>query len=257
MQTKTNNGQNYIGGIVGYGYTWGVISHCTNNGAIETVGSSKDKRDYVGGIVGYARHMSGNSELSNCVNTYPLVFTGVAGTVYHGGICGAMTHEDADNKYTFVTENLYNLANLTFEGKSIGVAKDKETGQEVPAPVIKCGGISGYIQSPISNSYCYANIKAFGLEGNVGLISGSARMSNKNEKVLNCGVGGNLIFGEKEEVDAGGEAVKVEELTPITNDNFHTYLYSVAIDAALAIEEGNSVLLEKPATPNYTYNPAQ
>ena len=239
MQTKTNNGQNYIGGIVGYAYTWGVISHCTNNGAIETVGSSKDKRDYVGGIVGYARHMSGNSELSNCVNTYPLVFTGVAGTVYHGGICGAMTHEDADNKYTFVTENLYNLANLTFEGKS-----------NADTPVIKCGGISGYIQSPISKSYCYANLKAIGMEGNIGVISGSARMSNKNEKVLNCGIGGNIIFATETGEDANGDEATVDVLTPVDL----TMLYSVAIDEALAIEEGNSILTEKPATPDYTYN---
>ena len=239
QQTKTNNGQNYIGGIVGYAYTWGVLSYCTNNGAIETVGSSSSKRDYVGGIVGYARHMSGNSELSNCVNTYPLVFTGKAGTVYHGGICGAMTHEDTAGTYTFVTENLYNLADLTFKGSS-----------NAGTPAIKCGGIAGYIQSPISNSYCYANLKAIGLEGNIGVISGSARMSNKNEKVLNCGIGGNLIFEQVTEPDANGDEVTVDVLTPVNL----TMLYGVAIDEALAIEEGNSILTEKPATPNYTYN---
>ena len=240
QQTKTNNGQNYIGGIVGYAYTWGVLSHCTNNGAIETVGSSSSKRDYVGGIVGYARHMSGNSEISNCVNTYPLVFTGKAGTVYHGGIIGAMTHEDTTGNYTFVTENLYNLADLTFKGSTSG-------------STIKVGGIAGYIQSPISNSYCYANLKAIGLEGNIGVISGSARMSNKNEKVLNCGIGGNLIFGEKEDIDASGDKITVDALTPVDL----TMLYSVAIDEALAIEEGNSILTSKPATPDYTYTPAQ
>ena len=239
QQTVTNNGQNYIGGIVGYAYTWGVLSYCTNNGAIETVGSSSSKRDYVGGIVGYARHMSGNSTLSHCVNTYPLVFTGKAGTVYHGGICGAMTHEDADGKYTFVTEYLYNLADLTFKGSS-----------NAGTPVIKCGGISGYIQSPVSNSYCYANLKAIGLEGNIGVISGSARMSNKNEKVLNCGVGGNIIFATETGEDANGDEVTVDVLTPVDL----TMLYGVAIDEALAIEEGNSILTEKPATPDYTYN---
>ena len=250
QQTATNNGQNYIGGIVGYAYTWGVLSYCTNNGAVETKGSGSGKRDYVGGIVGYARHMNGNSEISNCVNIYPLEFTGKAGTVYHGGVVGAMTHEDAAGTYTFVAENLYNLADLTFKGSS-----------NAGTPVIKCGGIAGCIQSPISNSYCYANIEAIGFEGNVGLISGSARMSNKNEKVLNCGVGGNLnivLIGE-EWNDPYTEDFKVKVYGPgaITNANYYTYLYSVAIDEALAIEEGNSVLTSKPATPVYTYTPAQ
>ena len=243
QQTTTNNGQNYIGGIVGYAYTWSEITHCTNAGPIETVGSGSGKRDYVGGIIGYGRHMGGTSLVSDCVNTYPLVFTGKAGYIRHGGIFGCTTNEKPDAACTL--KNLHNLADLTFKGQSTAAAGTAEA--------LCCGGVTGLSRTVIDNGQHYGNIKALGLQGYVGAIYGVpykiAAADNTFYHAINSKAGGNIIYGETQEPDASGDVVTVEDKTPIDL----TMLYSVAIDASVAEEDGCSILTKKPATPVYTY----
>ena len=237
QQTKTNKGQNYIGGVVGYSYLWTKITHCTNAGPIETVGSASNKRDYVGGITGYARHNKGVSEISDCVNTYPLVFTGKAGTVRCGGLFGCTTNEGPDAE--FIVKNVYNLADLTFKGNTTSPGAEQ----------LCYGGIVGLGRTSYDNAQHYGNIKALGLEGYVGAIYGVARdvtTQDVNAVAVNCKAGGNIIYAESEEPDASGDVVTFEVKTPINL----TMFYSVAFDASA---DGCSLLTKKPATPVYTY----
>ena len=242
QQTKTNNGQNYIGGVVGYSYLWTKITHCTNAGPIETVGSSSSKRDYVGGIVGYGRHNKGVSEISDCVNTYPLVFTGKAGTVRCGGLFGCTTNEGPTNE--FIVKNVYNLADLTFKGNTTNPGAEQ----------LCYGGIVGLGRTSYDNAQHYGNIKALGLEGYVGAIYGVARDTTGSDSsgnpitavAKNSKAGGNIIYSEAEEPDASGDVVVFEVKTPIDL----TMFYSVAFDASA---DGCELLTKKPATPVYTY----
>ena len=246
-QTKKNSGKNYIGGVVGYAYTWNKITHCTNNGPVETVGSSQ--RNYVGGVIGYARHMSGASEISDCVNTYPLVFTGDGGEsgYWAGGLIGCVTYETTE--YDLVVKNLYNVADLTFEGRAT-------------AGTLRLGGIVGHNRYTIQDSYCYGDIKAISKKGYIGLIMGTPRMFDESagkgyvSKAVNCKVGGNLIFATEEGADAAGETEVWDVKTPITADNFHEYIYNEATTAALAAEDGCEAITTAPTVPVYTYTPA-
>ena len=252
-QTKKNSGQNYIGGVIGYAYTWNKISHCTNNGPIETVGSSG--RNYVGGVVGYARHLSGPSEISNCVNTYPLVFTGDGGVsgnngggYWAGGVIACATFELATAE--FVMKNLYNVADLTFEGRAT-------------AGELRIGGIVGHSRYTVRDSYCYGNIKAIGKEGYIGLVMGTTRMFDENagkgyiSKAVNCKVGGKLIWLSEERADEEtGENIHVELPGAINADNWYKHIYPAEVTEAVAKGDGCDWLSEKPATPVYTYTPA-
>ena len=241
QQTKTNNGQNYIGGVIGYSYLWTKITHCTNAGPIETVGSASNKRDYVGGITGYARHNKGVSEISDCVNTYPLVFTGVAGTVRCGGLFGCTTNEGPDAE--FIVKNVYNLADLTFKGNTSSPGAEQ----------LCYGGVVGLARTSYDNAQHYGDITAIDLQGYVGALSGDDRdvtSADTNAKCVNSKAGGNIIYSVEEEEDANGEKIKVGVKTPIDL----TMLYSVAIAESVALDDGCSLLTSKPATPNYTYN---
>ena len=246
LQTKSNNGQNYIGGIIGYAYTWNKITHCTNAGPIETVGSSSGKRDYVGGIVGYARHLKAYSEISDCVNTYPLVFTGKAGTVRHGGLFGCTTNEIQTAE--IVLKNLYNLADLTFKGQSTAAAGTAEA--------LCCGGVTGVSRTSLDNAQFYGTITALGLEGYVGAICGNVRdvsTTDINAKAVNSKAGGYIVYSEATEEDANGDMVTYGVKTPIDL----TMFYCAPIAASVAQEDGCSLLTKKPATPVYTYTPAE
>ena len=243
-QTATNNGQNYIGGVIGYSYRFGKITHCTNAGPIETVGSATNKRDYVGGITGYARHQGSASEISDCVNTYPLVFTGKAGTVRCGGLFGCTTNEAPTSK--FIVKNVYNLADLTFKGNTTNPGAEQ----------LCYGGIVGLGRTSYDNAQHYGDITAIGLQGYVGAIYGVARdvtSADTNAKCVNSKAGGNIIYSEATEEDANGETVTFGVKTPIDL----TMFYSVAIAESVALEDGCSLLTSKPATPVYTYIPEE
>ena len=248
QQTKTNNGQNYIGGVIGYSYLWTKITHCTNAGPIETVGSSSDKRDYVGGITGYARHNKGVSEISDCVNTYPLVFTGKAGTVRCGGLFGCTTNEGPDAE--FIVKNVYNLANLTFEGNTTNPGAEQ----------LCYGGIVGLARTSYDNAQHYGNITAIGLQGYVGAIYGVVRdvtTSNTIAKAVNSKVGGKLIWLSEDRADEEtGENTHVELPGDINADNWFKYIYSAEITKAVAEGDGCDWLPTKPSVPVYTYTPA-
>ena len=197
-QTAANNGQNYIGGVIGYSYRFGKITHCTNAGPIETVGSSSGKRDYVGGITGYARHQGTVSEISDCVNTYPLVFTGKAGYVRHGGLFGCTTNEAPTVEC--IIKNVYNLADITFKGQSTAAAGTAEA--------LCCGGVTGLSRTAIDNGQHYGTISAIGLQGYVGAICGNVRdvtTENVNAKVVNSKAGGYIVYSQETGEDANGD----------------------------------------------------
>ena len=250
QQTAANDGQNYIGGVIGYPYRFGKITHCTNAGPIETVGSSSGKRDYVGGITGYARHQGSASEISDCVNTYPLVFTGKAGYVRHGGLFGCTTNEAPTTD--FIVKNVYNLANLTFEGQSTAAAGTAEA--------LCCGGIVGLARTSYDNAQHYGNITAIGLQGYVGAIYGIARdvtSADTNAKCVNSKVGGKILWESKYVADEEtGENTFVETPGNLDASNWFKHIYSAEVTKAVAEGDGCELLTTKPSVPVYTYTPA-
>ena len=242
-QTAANNGQNYIGGVIGYSYRFGKITHCTNAGPIETVGSSSGKRDYVGGITGYARHQGTVSEISDCVNTYPLVFTGKAGYVRHGGLFGCTTNEAPTVEC--IIKNVYNLADITFKGQSTAAAGTAEA--------LCCGGVTGLSRTALDNAQFYGTITALGLQGYVGAIYGVpyniAAADNTFYHAINSKAGGYIVYSQETGEDANGDIETFDIKTPIDL----TMFYSTPIAASIAEEDGCSILTKKPATPIYTY----
>ena len=173
------------------------------------------------------------------MNTYPLVFTGKAGYVRHGGLFGCTTNEAPTVEC--IIKNVYNLADLTFKGQS--------TAAEGTAEALCCGGLTGLSRTSIENGQHYGDITAIGLQGYVGAIYGVVRdvtTADTNAKCVNSKAGGNIIYSEATEEDANGDMVTYGVKTPIDL----TMFYSVAFDASA---DGCELLTKKPATPVYTY----
>ena len=243
QQTKTSNtkGNLYIGGLNGYPYILGTMQYCGNHGPVITNSASNI---YVGGLVGYPRTGTSGNSLLDSYNAYDLVFTGKATNYYAGGICGIY----GKNKDAIpVIKNLVNLGNLTFSC----------TGSSAE----KFGGIIGHsTNGVIENCVCYADLKAIGKEGKVGMIMGIAR--TEATKASNCKIGGNMVFAENKETvddpDGGDPIESVTNInTPIDASNYFKYIYNTSITADQATEDGCGWLSEseKPAVPVYT--PAQ
>jgi hypothetical protein len=109
------------------------------------------------------------------------------------------------------------------------------------------GGIIGIVKGNdiISNSKYYGNITVLGIgHAKVGLIAGSDRTSGV---VKNCAAGGCIARSEKEDNDPSGDLIMVPDFQTITESNVHEYIYSSAITAAQATEDGCSFLPTKPS----------
>ena len=174
--------------------------------------------------------------------TYPLVFTGKAGYVRHGGLFGCTTNEAPTVEC--IIKNVYNLADITFKGQSTAAAGTAEA--------LCCGGVTGLSRTAIDNGQHYGTITALGLEGYVGALCGNVRdvtTENVNAKVVNSKAGGYIVYSQETGEDANGDIETFDIKTPIDL----TMLYCTPIAASIAEEDGCSLLTKKPATPVYTY----
>ena len=87
------------------------------------------------------------------------------------------------------------------------------------------------------------------------MIMGTDRLDTA--KAINCKVGGKLLWRSDYEADEEtGENTLVEAPGDINADNWFKYLYKTEITKAVAKGDGCDWLSEKPATPVYTYTPA-
>lgn len=116
--TTSLGGNRCCGGILGYGHT--VITNCYNTGSVAAIGSGGNiyhNNNYSGGIVGY-----GSAQINNCYNMGNVIVSGRS-NLYSGGIKGYGGN---------TISNCYSIGDIT--GGS-------------------CGGIVGYTNGQIYNSY--------------------------------------------------------------------------------------------------------
>ena len=242
-QTKVGAGTTQIGGIVGYGYTFQTIDKCHNYGTITVAGTGTNKDLSVGGIAGYTRYKlteGVTATVSDCWNHADITFTGTCNNYYGGGVIGwDKTRESGLCSLT----GLVNVGNLTFT--------------VTPGGNYYYGGIVGASNNSFSNSKCYATITADGMSGHVGMLSGKERTDTN--KAANCYVGGTLKWGVTEaELDPDTqEPIGGGETLPgvITAENYYNYLYTAAIDKAVA--EGDGCTADKVLTEAPVYIPAK
>ncbi|MBP3550315.1 MAG: hypothetical protein J6J57_01560, partial [Alistipes sp.] len=241
-QTHTSSaGTLYIGGIDGYPYVIGLMQYCGNHGPVTAASATSI---YQGGLGGRPRtgDVATGNVIKDCYNAYDLTFSGKATSYYAGGLIG---HYGKNKEQVPTLENLINLGNLTF------AATGKLT------TTCYGGVMGGTTNGAVNNCQCYANIKAIGLDGNVGMIMGQARADAT--KAANCKIGGNLIFSQDEiqsEIPSQPSDI-TEILTPLSADNWFNYIYKGAVTEEVATADGCELLPNKPAVPVYTYTPAE
>ena len=243
-QTKKANSTTQIGGIVGYAYSFGSFTYCENHGPLTVLGGGTFG---VGGIVGYARYQNPDAPgiIEYCYNDANLTFGGSASNYYAGGLIGRGVK--ATGAGGAEVSNLVNLGNITFTGTSAGT--------------ILIGGVMGQNGNALTDSQSYCDIIAVGMDGKVGMIMGQAYADAS--KATNCKIGGRIAFAAttKEEEDAnGGDPIMVTTptYTDIAADNWFNYIYSSgAVTEEVATGLGCELLGAKPATPVYTYTPAE
>ncbi len=219
-QTQTSGGNTNVGGIVGYGYSFGKMEKCENYGQLEIAGSTGAV--YAGGLVGYLRQTtkSANTEIRNCVNRANLTFAGSAGSNYAGGGAFGLATTDASPKAELIIENVHNLGNLTYN---------------CTYKTHYFGGIVGFLQRTTNISscqcWCYVNPDAV---DKFGWISGTARSDTAT--VSNCQIGGGQeAFSEETE--------EMVSETLIKAGNFHEYIYLNRDNTEV---DGCSALTSKP-----------
>ncbi len=243
-QTKKATSTTQIGGIVGYAYSFGSITYCENHGSLTILGGNTCG---FGGIAGYVRYQNADapSVIEYCYNDANLTFGGSASSYNAGGLIGRGIK--AEGAGGAKVSNLVNLGNITFTGTSTGA--------------ILIGGVMGQNGNALTDSQSYCDIKAIGKDGKVGMIMGQAYAAAS--KATNCKIGGRFIFAETsaEEEDAnGGDPITVTTpiYTDVTADNWFNYIYSSgAVTEEIATGDGCERLTAKPATPVYTYTPAE
>ena len=259
--TVQHSNSTYVGGIVGYGYSFGKFVDCENHGPVSTVGSTGTA--YIGGIVSWGRIPSDTNQtastriMTGCVNYADLNFGGNAGSknMHAGGIAGRLNDEDAERHWETVSGNK-NYGNLTFSSNpttcyyggifgSVEVsAQDKG---KIGGTALVRDNSTPYAIAEMTDCVCYGDLKAIGKK--VGLFTGVARSASV--KFINSSAGGNMTFEqteEEEESDGGQTTVVITPITiPITADNLKDYLYSSAVTAEVLAEDVITLLTEKPA----------
>ena len=263
-QTTVGSNSTYVGGIAGYGYSFGSFIDCENHGPISAVGSTGTA--YVGGIIGWARIAADTNTsastriMRNCVNYYDINFNftsgTAAGTAHAGGIAGRLNDEDADRHWEEVS-GCKNYGNLTFSsnvatsyyGGLFGSVAVSSTDKKYTA-----GGTrdnkTPYALAEMTGCVNYGNLKCLGGK-KVSLLVGVARSTSC--KFINSSAGGNMIFATETGEDANGDKETFDVLTPITADNLKDYLYSSAVTAAVVEEDQITLLTEKPAEATHTH----
>ena len=130
------------------------MKNCYNTGKVEGTFITKS---YIGGIVGYSGNDNVNTEIKNCYNCGKIIANIGLKNIdsYIGGILG--------NNYKTVLRNIYNLGNITVNGKNNN---------------IRIGGISGEGW----NGYIYNGY-------NIGKIEAKDTLSNKIGSIIGYKVG--------------------------------------------------------------------
>ena len=237
--SKSKVAPTYIGGVLGYNYPYvtgkgTTLTNCINTGAVEVANLKMNSSKYlfVGGVLGYEKARTNIYTYDNCGNSGEVKLSNISSAtyVYAGGMYGFLEQGSASGKDTILKGEQVNIGNLTIEGCSL-------TGTTM------IGGIVGKTVVAITGAKLYCDIKAIGWTKNLGVIEGMARADAT--KASNCGVGGNLILAQVEDVDASDTPILVDLKTPINL----THLYSTAIDAAVAEGDGCYLLTAIPSLP--------
>ena len=184
----------------------------------------------VGGISGYT-YNSGTPthSFTNCGNSGTISIEGVttSSNLRAGGLIG----------YSDATK-------CTFAGKNVNIGTVKINGC---SGTQYAGGIIGQTtKKPVSNAESYGTVHAIGVTY-AGIITGGARADAT--KATNCGVGGKLVLSQSEDVDAGGEKIKVDVETVIDASNWYSHIYSDAVTEAQATDDGCYLLTAIPSLP--------
>jgi hypothetical protein len=252
----------YVGGIVGYGYSFKQFVDCENHGAVTTAGSTGTT--YIGGIVGWGRIAADTNTsvstriMTNCVNYYNLdysntnVSNGSKGTIHAGGVAGRINDEDAHRHWETISGNK-NYGNITFSSNvktcyyggiygSVAVSA-KDNKYKVDGAVNVLDNSTPYAIAEMTGCVNYGTLKAIGKK--VGLFTSTAR--GENCKFINSSAGGKIVLATETGVDAAGDPETVDVETLITADNLKDYLYSTAITADDITADVITLLTEKPA----------
>ena len=259
--TVQHSNSTYVGGIVGYGYSFKSFVDCENHGSVSSVGSTGTA--YIGGIVSWGRIAADTNQstsvriMTGCVNYADLDFGGNAGAnkLYAGGVAGYINDEDAERHWETVSGNK-NYGNLTFSSNPTtcyyggifgAVSVSAKDTSKIGGTKLERDNSTPYALAEMTGCVCYGNLKAIGKKA--GLFTGVARSASC--KFINSSAGGNLVLAEdvKEEEDAEQNVTTqiIDVLTPITADNLKDYLYSSAITAEDITTDVITLLTEKPA----------
>ena len=255
--TVQHSNSTYVGGIVGYGYSFKSFVDCENHGSVSSVGSTG--KTYVGGIVGWGRIAADTNQsasvriMTGCVNYASFNFGGNAGsaTMYAGGIAGYINDEDAERHWETVSGNK-NYGDLTFSsnvttcyyGGIFGaVSVSAKDTSKIGGTKLERDNSTPYALAEMTDCVSYGTLKAIGKKA--GLFTGVARSAGC--KFINSSAGGNLIFATETGEDASGNEETVDVKTPVTADNLKDYLYSSAITADDITTDVITLLTEKPA----------
>ncbi len=195
-------GDNDVGGVVGYAYSNATISNVYNTGSVS--GSS-----YVGGVVGYAQ----SATITNCYNTGSVSASGEYYS-YVGGVVGTASSTTITNCYNTGTvsgedgvggvvgsahsnttiSNAYNTGTVSGEDGVGGV------GGMIPATITNCyntgsvsgnkevGGVAGRAYNgTITNCYNTGSVSGMTSIGGIAGYGGCGGTSNiKNAPITNC-----------------------------------------------------------------------
>ena len=264
--TVQGGNSTYVGGIVGYGYSFAKFVDCENHGSVSSVGSTGTA--YIGGIVGWGRIPSDTNQsasvrvMTGCVNYANIDFGGNAGTgtMHAGGIAGRLNDEDAERHWEEVS-GCKNYGNLTFSsnpktvyyGGIFGtVAVSAKDESKIGGTKLVRDNSTPYALAEMTGCVSYGTLKAIGKKA--GLFTGSARGASC--KFINSSAGGILVLSSEEGEDSDGNPETVDKKTIITADNLKDYLYSTAITADNITTDVITLLTEKPAEATHTH-PAQ
>jgi putative cell wall-binding protein len=167
------NGRYCSGGIVGQAMN-STIDNCVNKAAVQSTVNS-------GGIVGNAL---GSSAIQYCSNE-----GSISGTQYAGGICGQTSSTTCVQKC--INSGSVNGSNRVggIAGGNLGIKDGISVDQcvnhgDVSANGNNVGGISGYVQKPVSSCYNTGTILGKTSDANTG-IGGIAGYVD-NSQVTNC-----------------------------------------------------------------------
>ena len=254
--TVQHSNSTYVGGIVGYGYSFKSFVDCENHGSVSTAGSTGTA--YIGGITSWGRIAADTNQstsvriMTGCVNYADLDFGGNAGgTLHAGGIAGRINDEDAERHWETISGNK-NYGNLTFSSNPTtcyyggifgSVALPAKDTSKIGGTKLERDNSTPYALAEMTDCVCYGNLKAIGKK--VGLFTGVARSASI--KFINSSAGGKIVLATETGTDASGNDETYDVETVITADNLKDYLYSTAITADDITTDVITLLTEKPA----------